>query len=159
MNSIKSFFNHHYATNKEFMVSLLILLPIQICFWVLSFIYVDDDGKPAIWNWGTKLIPVLCDIASVIILVYKEPKNRLRIFVLVALILSVIGTKFITKPKFTKIADALLIPDNLFLEGLVCFAIAHIFFILAFSLKPFPDAPKVQLHLLYSTTNTLNRIN
>jgi hypothetical protein len=90
-SSIVRYLKHHHQTNKEFMISLMIFVPIQLVFGILSFIFVDDFGEPVIWNWATKLIPVACDIVSASILVIKEPRNKLRVFVLVALALSLAG--------------------------------------------------------------------
>jgi hypothetical protein len=88
--TFQDFLSYHYIHNKAFLLSVVILTPLQLIIGVLSMRSKEEIGQITFWN-VSKLIPLLCDITSTAILVYKQPKNKLRRFFLIGFVFSLIG--------------------------------------------------------------------
>ena len=89
--TLREFLSYHWAHNTAFLVSLIVLTPVQIVFAIVTLQMHLEIGEVSFWNFA-KLIPLVCDAISAGILVYKQPKNNLRRFVFIGFIFSIIGT-------------------------------------------------------------------
>jgi len=138
VSSLESFIEriaYEYNEHRNFILTLLVVIPLEIFF---AGLYCYYFGIYAIkeWEWMTKPLPMVLIIGISTSHIFRYGMNRFRGLVLTALVLSLI-------------ADVILIPEDdiYFLSGLGVFLLAHVFYIIAFSVSPQRGAPFVSLNL------------
>lgn len=142
-NKLLSKIEYEFTDHKKFILTLSIVIPFEIFFAVLyCFFFGFHNIKE--WEYLTKPLPMLLLIGTALCCIISYGVNRFRALILTAFILSLI-------------ADIVLIPDGdlWFIGGLGIFLLAHIFYIIAFTVSPQSGSPYVQLNLRRAIPFTL----
>eukprot|EP01119_Soliformovum_irregulare_P008833 TRINITY_DN21941_c0_g1_i1.p1 TRINITY_DN21941_c0_g1~~TRINITY_DN21941_c0_g1_i1.p1 ORF type:complete len:306 (+),score=15.98 TRINITY_DN21941_c0_g1_i1:118-1035(+) len=111
-------------------------IPLQIITALLYCILFGIQGIKE-WEWRTKPIPMMLIISTVAVFILLYGPSFFHTFTLLGLILSLAG-------------DIILINegDDHFLLGLCVFLLAHIMYIVAFSVRPRKNYPRVGMHYM-----------
>jgi len=125
---------YEFFEHKKFIIVLSIVIPVEIFIAVLYCIFVGVHNIKE-WEYITKPLPMVLLIGTTFSCIVHYGFNRFRGLILTAFVLSLI-------------ADIVLIPDGdiYFLGGLGIFLLAHVFYIIAFSVSPNSNSPHVQLN-------------
>jgi len=129
-------FKSVWCSHRPFMITLAATIPLQVIAATLYCIFFGIQGIRE-WEWRTKPIPMALTILTTCAFISFYGTSILHTCVTLGLVLSLVG-------------DVILMSEGKdeFLMGLGVFFIAHVMYIIAFSVPPKRDSPLVKLHLL-----------
>jgi len=122
--------------HAKYVVSVVFFIPLEVVAALMYCVLFGIQGDK-VWAWRTKPMPMLFVIFTAVAFMLTYGLNRFRVLILLGLTLSLIG-------------DIILISEEHlhFLMGLGVFFIAHVMYIIAFSIPPQDGYPRVQVHLV-----------
>jgi len=129
------FLEREFHEHRHFVRTLAIVIPVEILIAVLYCVFYGIQNIKE-WEYATKPLPMLLLIGTAMSHILYYGVNRLKALILTAFVLSLI-------------ADVVLIPDGelFFLGGLAVFLLAHVFYIIAFTIAPIGGGEVASLNL------------